>query len=206
MFTGHRDVAFRHPIRRHRVILRVEQLETRATPATLSPAQVSRAYGFEGIRFFANGSAYRADGSGQTIAIVAAYRNPNVFADLDVFDRTYKATHKSELSLYDQYGPASSFLTVANPEGTPSISTGWSEEIALDVEWAHAIAPGAKIVLVQAKSSSINDLTAAVDYARNYPGVSVVSMSWGSAEFSTETSYDGRFTTPTGHGGVTFVG
>lgn len=206
MNFSHRDVGTRRPIRQHRFILRVEQLESRVAPATLTPAQVSRAYGFEALRFYANGNTYRADGTGQTIAIVAAYRNPNVFADLDVFDRAYKATHKSELSLYQQYGPASSFLTVANPQGTPSISNGWSEEIALDVEWAHAIAPGAKILLVQAKSSSINDLTGAVDYARNYPGVSVVSMSWGSSEFSTETSYDGRFTTPAGHGGVTFVG
>src|SRR5207248_2797397 len=107
---------------------------------------------------------------------------------------------------YGQYGPASSFLTVAMPLGTPSTSSGWSQEIALDVEWAHAIAPGAKILLVEARTSSLNDLLGAVDYARNYPGVSALSLSWGSAEFSTEGNYDSRFTTPAGHGGITFIG
>lgn len=206
MFTGHRDVACRRPTHRNRIILRVEQLERRATPATLTPAQVSHAYGFDAVRFVVGNNSYRADGAGQTIAIVDAFRAPNVFSDLDVFDRTYRATNRSELSLYDQYGPASRFLTVAMPQGTPSISSGWSQEILLDVEWAHAIAPGAKILLVEAKSSSMTDLLNAVDYARSYPGVSVVSMSWGSNEFSTESNYDGRFTTPAGHVGVTFIG
>jgi subtilase family serine protease len=206
MVIRHRDVGIRRPIRRNRIILRVEQLEARATPATLTPAQVSHAYGFDAVRFVVGNNTYRADGTGQTIAIVDAYRAPNIFSDVDVFDRTYRATNRSESSLYNQYGPANSFLTVATPQGTPSISSGWSQEIALDVEWAHAIAPGAKILLVEAKSSSMTDLLNAVDYARNYPGVSAVSMSWGSTEFSTETNSDGRFTTPAGHVGVTFVG
>jgi subtilase family serine protease len=206
MRISHREVGTRPPIRRRRIILRVEQLESRATPATLTPAQVSHAYGFDAVRFVVGSNSYHADGTGQTIAIVDAYRDPNIFADVDVFDRTYRSTNRSELSLYNQYGAASNFLTVATPQGTPSTSTGWSQEIALDVEWAHAIAPGAKILLVEAKSISQTDLLGAVDYARNYPGVSVVSMSWGSSEFSTETSYDGRFTTPAGHVGITFVG
>jgi subtilase family serine protease len=206
MLSGHRDVASRRPIPRHSIALRVEQLEVRATPATLTPAQVSHAYGFDTVKFVVGSNAIRADGTGQTIAIVDAFRNPNVVSDLDVFDQTYRATNRSEQSLYAQYGPASSFLSVAMPQGTPSMSTGWSQEISLDVECAHAIAPGAKILLVEAKSMSMTDLLGAVDYARNYPGVSVVSMSWGSSEFSTETNYDGHFTTPTGHGGITFVG
>ena len=50
MYTGHKDVAGRRPARAIRIILRVEELETRATPATLTPAQVSQAYGFDAIR------------------------------------------------------------------------------------------------------------------------------------------------------------
>ena len=75
----------------------------------------------------------------------------------------------------------------------------------LDVEWAHAIAPEATILLVEASSASFSDLLAAVKYAANYTGVSVVSMSWGTDEFNGETSYDSYFTTPAGHIGVTFV-
>ncbi len=73
------------------------------------------------------------------------------------------------------------------------------------MEWAHAIAPGARILLVEANSANLSDLLTAVNYARNQPGVSVVSMSWGAGEFSGENSYDSYFTTPAGHAGVTFV-
>ena len=78
-------------------------------------------------------------------------------------------------------------------------------EISLDVEWAHAIAPAANIVLVEANSDSFSDLLTAVKYAANYSGVSVVSMSWGTDEFNGEASYDSYFTTPAGHTGVTFI-
>ena len=73
------------------------------------------------------------------------------------------------------------------------------------MEWSHAIAPGANILLVQAASQNNTDLMNAVNYARNQPGVSVVSMSWGSPESSSDTQYDSTFTTPAGHTGVTFV-
>src|SRR5262249_18770801 len=78
-------------------------------------------------------------------------------------------------------------------------------ELSLDVEWAHAVAPKANILLVEAKSDSLTDLLKAVDTARSASGVSVVSMSWGADEFSRQTSYDYHFTTPSGHQPVTFV-
>src|SRR5262249_43291309 len=78
-------------------------------------------------------------------------------------------------------------------------------EEALDVEWAHAIAPKANIILVEAYSNSTSDLLTAVDYARHAPGVVAVSMSWGGGEAPTETSADSYFTTPAGHAGATFV-
>jgi subtilase family serine protease len=87
----------------------------------------------------------------------------------------------------------------------PASDSGWATEIALDVEWAHAIAPGANILLVEAKSAYDTDLDAALDYARNAPGVVVVSNSWGGSEYSTESSEDVHFTTPSGHAGVTFT-
>ncbi len=81
-----------------------------------------------------------------------------------------------------------------------SANSGWAVEISLDVEWAHAIAPQATILLVEARSSSLADLMNAVSYAKAQPNVVAVSMSWGGSEFSTETSsaYDGIFTSTTG--------
>src|SRR5262249_2364844 len=70
---------------------------------------------------------------------------------------------------------------------------------------AHALAPGANIVVVEAASTDLNSLLHAVDVARNQPGVVAVSMSWGGNEFPGESSYDGYFTTPAGHNGITFV-
>ena len=80
----------------------------------------------------------------------------------------------------------------------------------MDVEWAHAIAPGAKILVVEATPSNVqtkelqNQLDA-VNIARNTPGVAVISMSWGFSERSSELSYDPYFTTPAGHTGITFI-
>src|SRR5262249_44773229 len=102
-----------------------------------------------------------------------------------------------------------------NASGTPSTTTfpnrnaGWAGEIALDVEWAHAIAPKATILLVEANSASDTDLLRAVDYARNYVDpvtgatVSQISLSWGAGEFFGEASLDSHFTTPAGHAGIT---
>lgn len=70
-------------------------------------------------------------------------------------------------------------------------NSGWGLEIALDIEWAHAIAPGAKILLVEAKTNSFANLLAAEDYAKAH--AQYVSNSWGGGEFSGETSYDSHF-------------
>ncbi len=166
---------------------------TSSTVQGYTPAEIRKAYGFDQVS---------ATGAGQTIAIIDAYNDPNIASDLAVFD--------------NQFGLPSSSLSVVNQSGgsaLPSQDAGWDSEIALDVEWAHAIAPAANILLVEANSANTSDLMSAVDYARNAAGVSVVSMSWGGSEFfswggsesSTQTSYDSYFTTPAGHQGVTFV-
>ncbi len=73
------------------------------------------------------------------------------------------------------------------------------------MEWAHAMAPGAQILVVEASSASFTNLTTAAEFAAHEPGVSVVSMSWGWKDFSGEAQSDGDFTTPSGHTPVTFV-
>ena len=100
-------------------------------------------------------------------------------------------------------------LTKVNQTGGtsyPANNSNWGLEIALDVEWAHAIAPKANILLVEANSSSFSDLTStAVSYAKSVAAVTVVSMSFGAGEFSGETGFDSIFTTPAGHQGITYV-
>src|SRR5213075_882971 len=126
------------------------------------------------------------------IAIIDAFHDPNIVSDVHVFDA--------------QFGLADPVMTVVNQRGgstPPTTDAGWAAEIALDVEWAHAIAPAANILLVEAKSSAT--LGDAIDYARNVPGVTVISLSVGGKEFRSERAADELLTTPTGHVGETFV-
>lgn len=163
-----------------------------SVPLGLAPSQIRQAYGFDQVTF-ANG--VKGDGAGQTIAIVDAFDDPTIAADLRRFDRQFGIVDPPGFTKVNQSGGSK----------LPAASDEWSAEIALDVEWAHAIAPGANIILVEANSASVKDLAAAVDTARRLPGVSVISMSWGIDEFAGETAYDALFTTPGGHNGVTFV-
>lgn len=163
-----------------------------------TPAQVRQAYGFDQVAF---PDGVRADGSGQTIAIVTAYDHPWLENDLRMFNRAFNLP-EARLTRVNQFGGS------ARPRYDPQ----WALETALDVQWAHAIAPGADILLVQANSARLGDLMTAVDYARQQPGVVAVSMSWGTSEFARQGLYNGYFTTPAGHvdgaglpGGVTFV-
>jgi subtilase family serine protease len=70
--------------------------------------------------------------------------------------------------------------------------------VSLDVEWAHAIAPQAKILLIEAKTASGANLLDAIDYAAKRADVVAVSISWGGTEFSEETSLDSHFVSRSG--------
>ncbi len=117
-------------------------LSSPAGTVAYSPAQIRAAYGMNNLT---------EDGTGQTIAIVDAYDNPEIFQALDEFDNQFGLTPAGE-TLYDQYGAASSFLTILDQNGQPTSLPGtdpngpgtsnWEGEETLDVEWAHAIAPG----------------------------------------------------------------
>ena len=114
------------------------------------------------------------DGTGQTIAIVDAYNEPTLKADLAAFDSQFGLAAAPSFVQVNQTGGSS--LPASDSPG------GWGLETALDVEWAHSIAPGANLVLVEATTDSDANLYAAVDEARSYAGVSAVSMSWGGDE------------------------
>ncbi len=153
-----------------------------------SPSQITAAYGFSSVSF--NGVA--GTGAGETIAIVDAYNDPNIASDLSTFDAQF-GLPAANLSVVNQTG--GSTLPAADSTG------GWELEESLDVEWAHAIAPGAKIILVEASSASDTALLAAVQTASTTLGANVVSMSWGGSEFSGESSYDSTFA----HAGVVYT-
>ncbi len=164
---------------------------TAAAPYT--PAQVRAAYGFNFLS--------RA-GAGQTIAIVDAYDDPNIAGDVRNFSATFglpqfNTAGGPTFTKVNQSGTA-----ITGPANAPAGNVSWGIEESLDVEWAHAIAPEANIVLVEAGSTYASDLMPAVSTAAGLAGV--VSMSWGVNEFSGETgaAYDGVFAA---HPGVTFI-
>jgi subtilase family serine protease len=114
------------------------------------------------------------DGRGQTIAIVDAFQHPNLVAQMATFDAFYG------LPAVQLTQVAPDGLTPFNPADGNMV--GWAEEISLDVEWAHAIAPGAKIVLVLAKTNNDDDIVSALNYAINQSLGNVISMSFGENE------------------------
>jgi len=140
------------------------------TPAGYSPNQIRSYLGLTN------------NGAGQTIAIVVAYNAPNIAADLATFDSTYGIPAPPSFKKVSQTGSTTSL---------PVTNAAWALETSLDVEWAHAIAPGAGILLVEAKDTSLANLDTAIAYAAKQTGVSVISNSWGSAgEISGETAMD----------------
>lgn len=146
------------------------------SPTGLSPATIKSAYTFP---------TSLTAGAGKTVAIVDAYDSPTAESDLGVFS--------SQFGLPPCTTANGCFKKVNQRGGTtyPRKDAGWALEIALDVQWAHAIAPGAKILLVEADSNSFTNLLAAEDYAKTH--ATYVSNSWGASEFSGESTYDSHF-------------
>ena len=106
-------------------------------------------------RFSSNGQTIEGNGSGQTIAIVVADHNAFLWDELYLFDA--------------YYGLPNPNFTQINLAGNQT-NDGWATEEALDVEWAHAMAPGASIDVVEARSDSLADLMNAVNLARRLAG------------------------------------
>lgn len=118
-------------------------------------------------------------GAGATIALVDAFDDPSIRADLRTFERQYSIDGCS--------------LAVVNDHGgttLPAPSAYWAMEISLDVEWACALAPEAHLLLVEAHSDNLRDLLRANEYASANAGY--VSDSWGTPEYASE-SHDDRY-------------
>jgi hypothetical protein len=206
--------AHRQGVRR----LSFEELERRDVPSTspigFTPAQIKHAYGFDQIQFHPpGGSPVAGDGAGQTIAIVDAYDNPRfdqssasdfAFGDLHKFDVQFGLPDPVFVKMGVNFGP----VPGVDPQGPGVITNGkpnWESEEALDVEWAHAIAPAAAIILVEVASASSSDLLAGAEFAKTISGVSVVSMSWGRHEYPDEAGNDSIFAPTADNPNVAFV-
>src|SRR5712692_4654506 len=131
-------------------------------------------------------------GGSQTVAIVDAFDYSTAENDLNVFS--------TKFSLPACTTANGCFKKIFASGSQPPANCGWGQEAALDIEWAHAMAPSAKIVLVEAATNSFTNLFNAVDVGSQQPGASELSMSWGGGEFSSEASSDSHMT----HAGVVY--
>jgi hypothetical protein len=149
-----------------------------ATPSGYGPSDLSAAYGL---------AAASGRGSGETIAIVDAYDDPNAAKDL--------ATYRSYYGLPACTVANGCFKKVGQTGSTtslPAADSGWAEEISLDLDMASAICPQCHILLVEASSASMANLGKSVNEAVAL-GAKFVSNSYGGSESSSDTSYDSSY-------------
>ena len=146
------------------------------TPASLACVYQLVSPGVQGCNL--NTVTANPRGGSRAIAIVDAYHYPTAASDLSVFS--------------NQFGlPQAKFQVVYANNRQPPVNANWNIEAALDIQWAHAMAPDAKIYLVEAASNNYSDLLNAVSVASSLvssAGGGEVSISWGGSEFSGETS------------------
>jgi hypothetical protein len=123
-------------------------------------------------------------GAGETIAIVDAYGDPTIISDLNYFNSYYNLPNCT--------------VTIS---GTGGYDAGWAGETALDVEWAHAMAPSANITLQLAPDALNPDLFGAVNtLVSSSKPPNVISMSWSAQESSGSTAYSSIFSAAAGEG------
>jgi len=209
--------------------LTLEAIAGRAAPAatspapkplvatTYTPAQIRAAYGLPALPAAGTtpSAAQAAQmGAGQTIYIVDSNDDPNAAAELSTFNQKFglpacvtkpiapgaalplAAAPTGACQFSVVYSTASGAMTAT----APAYNSGWATEIALDVQWAHASAPLARIVLIEAPDASVASLLAAVNLA-NAMGPGIVSMSFGGSEGSWTASVDSAFSAP----GMTYL-
>ena len=165
------------------------------------PTQIQQAYGLVSLMGGTGTNAITNNGAGQTIAIIDAYNYPNALSTLNIFSLGNYSGNGSSWTLPAMSASgAGPIFTQLNQNGGTTLPTrtnsNWAGEEALDIEYVHAMAPMANIILYEANSDSNSNLNAAITAARNNPAVSVVTMSWGGPESSSDPSNNSLFTTP----------
>jgi subtilase family serine protease len=143
--------------------------------ACYSPQQIQKAYGLTPILK----AGYT--GAGETIVIIDSFGSPTIAQDLKTFDAAFGLPDPPSLSVLAPLG------TVPF-DPTNSDMVGWAEETSLDVEWSHAMAPGAKIVLLTSPVSETEGVQgmpqflALEQYALQHKLGKIISQSWGATE------------------------
>ncbi len=139
------------------------------------PSQIAKAYDVAPLHNFG------VDGRGQTIVIVDSFGSPTIANDLHVFDTTY-GLPDPQLTIRQDAGAVPPF------DPTDGTMTGWATETTLDVEWAHVMAPGAKILLEEtpvAETEGVQgfpEIVKAENYVIDHHLGSVISQSFGATE------------------------
>ena len=158
-----------------------------ATPSGFGPSDLQSAYKLPST----------SSGSGETVAIVDAYGDPNAYNDLTTYRSKFTLPACSTTPVLPATTPC--FRQVNQTGGTslPRGNSGWAEEISLDLDMVSAVCPNCHILLVEASSSSFANLVTAEDYAKSQSGVAAISNSYGGNEFIGEHSYDVHYTSAT---------
>ena len=144
------------------------------------PYQMRHAYGVDNL------ISAGFNGKGRTIVIVDSFQSPNIIQQLNFYNTFYGLPGLNGLG--NPADPTLGTFTQVAPDGltafdpTDDNMAGWAEEISLDVLWAHAIAPGANIVLDLAKTNNDPDILSATQYAVDHNLGDVISQSFGENE------------------------
>ncbi len=159
-----------------------------------TPASIACIYHLVTAVAGCNPNTFKTNPTGGTkaIGIVDAYDYPTAMADLNAFSAQFGLPTVTTTTFKVIFAGGTGGCAGTDPGNDP----GWEGEQALDIDWAHAMSPKAKIFLVEAASSSFTDLMVAEDCATKQvaaAGGGEVTNSWGGSEFSTETSSDSHF-------------
>src|SRR6202012_1457027 len=158
------------------------QCESAYSVACYEPGQIQAAYNLEPL--------YQAGvtGRGQTIVIVDSFGSPTIASDLATFDKTFSLPAPPSLKIIQPPGKVPTY------DPTNSDMVGWAGETTLDVEYAHTIAPGANILLVETPVLETEGVTGfpqivtAENYVIDHHLGDVISQSFSATE-ETFTSY-----------------
>jgi subtilase family serine protease len=142
------------------------------SPVGYTPSQIEHAYGYDKVSFDVDGVAVPGDGRGETVALFEVGYTPGLSQDLAVFDRAFDLRDLTSWPLGGAQ-PVAPFLRTIGFDGGDTIPADESDqsEALLDVEWLHADAPAANILIVEAAQST--DLAQADAFAASQPGVVV---------------------------------
>jgi subtilase family serine protease len=143
------------------------------SPSGKSPANLISAYGLPSA----------TAGSGQTVAIVDAYDDPNAESDLAVYRSYYGLSACTTAN-----GCFKKVSQTGSTTSLPAGNTGWAEEISLDIDMVSAICPNCKILLVEATTASFANLGTAVNRAATL-GANAISNSYGSSGDAADSTY-----------------